>query len=229
MTWRWWCVFQALSWSVAGLLVDGFSWYCCIFLVCFCWNSEQVVLVSSFSKGTCKEAVAAVYVNLIASVTWFHLFLEEKEIQGRVMWFSASISSDCTEPHNQLKGNRNKDMAHFEIQGLSLFISLFLSWLKSVCSHMHVGVCQMGKNQTQICNVGFCPSRKEFLLGCYSFIGLKCSGNRAKFKNINYHHLKCQMQQLRANSGWQLWCVILINQKNKFKTYDLSNVIQIMC
>lgn len=33
------------------------------------------------------------------------------------------------------------------------------------------------KHRFQICNVGFCPWRKEFLHGCYSFIGLKCSGN----------------------------------------------------
>lgn len=150
MIWRWGYVFQALSWSVAGLLVDGFSWCFCIFLVCFFWNSEQMVLVSSFSKRTVK-AVAAVYVNLIApAVTWFHLFMEEKEIQGREMWFSASICSYCPELHNHLKGNRNKDMAYFEVQDLSFFISLVLSWLKSVCSPMRMGVGQMGKNQTQI-------------------------------------------------------------------------------
>lgn len=174
MIWRFY-IFRALSWSVAGLLVDGFSW-CCIFLVCFCWNSKQMVLMSSFSKRTCRDTVAAVHVNLISSaVTWFHLFMEEKEIQGRVMWLSASISSYCTEPHNRLKGNRNKDMACLDVQGLSLFISLFLSWLESVCSHVHVEVGQMGENQTQfqICNIGFCPSRKEFLHGCSSFIGVK--------------------------------------------------------
>lgn len=33
------------------------------------------------------------------------------------------------------------------------------------------------KYRFQICNVGFCPWRKEFLHGCYTFIGLKCSGN----------------------------------------------------
>lgn len=142
MIWRWGYVFQALSWWVAGLLVDGFSWCCCIFLVCFCWNGEPMVLVSSFSKRTCREAVAAVYVNLIASaLTWFHLFMEEKEIQGRVMWFSASISSCCTKPHNHLKGNRNKE-GHGTLWSSGPFVVYFIIFeLAEKClqSHAHGG------------------------------------------------------------------------------------------
>jgi len=93
-----------------------------------------------------------------------------------VMWFSASTSSYCTEPHNHLIGNRNRDMAYFEVQ---IFISVFLSWLKSDSSHMHIGVGHKSKNRNRIQThyVGFFPSRKESLHGYNNFIGLKLSGN----------------------------------------------------
>lgn len=152
MIWRWGYVFQALSWSVAGLLVDGFSW-CCIFLVGFCWNSEQMVFVSSFSKGTCKEVVAAVYANLPApAVTWFHLFLEEKD-PGQadvILCFHLQI---LPEPHHHLQGNRNKDMAH---SSLYLFHYFWAGWKVSAVT------CTWGlakwvriKHRFQICMLDF--------------------------------------------------------------------------
>lgn len=81
-----------------------------------------MVLMSSYSKRTLKEAMTAVDVNLIApAVTWFHPFMKKKEIQGMSMWFSASSSRYYMEPHNRLIGNRNKGMACFEVQGFYLF------------------------------------------------------------------------------------------------------------